>query len=255
MAKRKRSTRSTTRSPKRSSSRASSGVSRSGLLLAGVVIISVGLLSLWTAVHQKNPPAILAKYFGPSVQSKSERESLVSKSEVKRAETKPREESKADLQSAPVPRPPVPVGPQQKIVTAQIRQAPEQPARVVPRPLVSMGNTMKAIEVPRGRNISTMAPAVVYARERLVLRQHAWDKSTPVAMIEKGREMRSYSKTGKWHRIAVPTTGMIGWVHEDELIIGKTNIDVSSFSTGAIAGTPKPTQGQVIYPPRPVKAR
>jgi hypothetical protein len=147
----------------------------------------------------------------------------------------------------------VPVGPQpQKIVATQIQQASLQPKGVAPHPKVSMSNTEKAnIELPHGRNLPNMAPAIVYARERLVLYQHAWDKSSSVATIEKGREMRSYSKTGKWHRIAVPATGMIGWVHEDKLILGKTNLDISSLTTS----TPKPAQGQAIYPPRPVGAR
>ncbi|MGH6861000.1 MAG: hypothetical protein ACRECY_12125 [Phyllobacterium sp.] len=81
-----------------------------------------------------------------------------------------------------------------------------------------------------------MAPSVVYARERLTLRRNAWDKSPPVGSVEKGREMRSYSKTGKWHRIVVPATNMIGWVHEDMLIAGNARSSISSMATGAISG-------------------
>lgn len=100
-----------------------------------------------------------------------------------------------------------------------------------------------------------MAPSVVYARERLTLRRNAWDKSDPVGTVEKGREMRSYSKTGKWHRIVVPATDMIGWVHEDLLIAGKSRSGISSMATGAISSAPKSAQVPPVYPSRPVGAQ
>ena len=260
MAKRKRSTRSTSRSPKRSSSRSSSGVSPTGSLLALVVIIGVGALTIWKAAYQENPPAILTRFVESPVPHKNGRDVRKPKTELKQtAQTKPREESsKSNILSAPVPRPSIPVGlqPQKSLATQQVQQASLQPTRVVQRSHVSVGSAERAnIEMPRGRNLPDLAPAVVYARERLILRQHAWDKSAPVGTVEKGREMRSYSKTGKWHRIAVPTTDMIGWIHEDRLITGKTDLNISNITTGAILGTAKPAHWQAVYPPRPVGAK
>ncbi|GGA92464.1 hypothetical protein GCM10011491_20600 [Brucella endophytica] len=71
--------------------------------------------------------------------------------------------------------------------------------------------------IPVGRPDPATTPSAFYARERVVIREHAWDKSAAIGAVERGREMRSYGKTGKWHRVVVPSTSMIGWVHEDQL--------------------------------------
>ncbi|MHC1551824.1 SH3 domain-containing protein [Phyllobacterium sp. K27] len=156
---------------------------------------------------------------------------------------------RADIRPTPVPRPSVAVGvPQQNPVAAKpALQASLQ------RPQVAIGSVGKAAaEPPRGANMPGMAPSVVYARDRLVLRRSASQSSTSTGSVEKGREMRSYSKAGKWHHIAVPTTGLIGWVHEDMLIKGKHVSNTSGMTTGAISRTSRPGPEQVAYPPRPV---
>lgn len=254
MAKRKRSTRSSSRSPKRSSSRSSTGRSFTGLFLALTVVIGVGALTIWTAAHQKNPPTILSRIFERPATHNSRPTATKPETQVKQtAKTKSRQENSREITlAAPVPRPSIAVGPQPKnlVATKPVQQASLQPRQPVHRPDISVGAAGKAdIPLPRGVNMPNMAPSVVYARESLTLRRHAWDKSAPAGTVEKGREMRSYSKTGKWHRIAVPTTNMIGWVHEDMLIAGKT-----SMVTGAISGTPRSSQVQAVYPSRAIGA-
>ncbi|MEJ1117851.1 hypothetical protein V9K92_05145 [Phyllobacterium sp. CCNWLW109] len=246
MAQKKRRTRSTSRSPKRSSSRSSQRWSPVGLLLAVAVLGGVGLLAFWTKEQAKNPSATNTR---SPVATASRAPSAVPRPEKEvrsPAKTALREDSvRTEIARAPVPRPSVPVGvPQQNpAATKPTQQASLQ------RPQGPIG---KAIgEPPRGTNVPGMAPSVVYARDRLVLRRSASQASASIGSVEKGREMRSYSKAGKWHHIAVPTTGMIGWVHEDMLIKGRQAPNISSMTTGAIYRAP----AQAVYPPRPVGAQ
>jgi uncharacterized protein YgiM (DUF1202 family) len=250
MAKKKRRTRSTSRSPRRSSSRSSQRWSPVGLLLAVAVVGGVGLLTFWTKEQAKNSSATSSRSTlatgiskSPSVASRPEKEPS------RPAKTALREETRrTDVQGVPVPRPSVAVGaPQQKPVAAK----PTQQASLQ-RPQGPIGKAVA--EPPRGTNVPGMAPSVVYARDRLVLRRSASQASASIGSVEKGREMRSYSKAGNWHHIAVPTTGMIGWVHEDMLIKGRHASNTSSMTTGAIYRAPAPYRApaQAVYPSRPV---
>jgi len=109
---------------------------------------------------------------------------------------------------------------------------------------------------PRGVNTPASSPSVIYAKARLTIHKNAWDKSPSIGVVEKGREMRSYGKTGRWHRVIVPKTNMIGWVHEDQLIGGRNKPDTASLVTGSIA---KKQQTATVAPsrqaPRPAHSR
>lgn len=74
---------------------------------------------------------------------------------------------------------------------------------------------------PRGINRPDSTPTMVYAKQKLTVHKTAWDQSPSMGEVEKGRELRSYGQTGKWHRVVVPATDMIGWVHQDMLVIAK----------------------------------
>lgn len=244
MAQKKRRTRSTSRSPKRSS-RSSQRWSPIGLLLALAVMGGVGLLTFWTKEQTKNSSVTSTRSNAGTAISKAPSVAARPEKETRQpAKTALREESgRTETSRMPVPRPSVAVGvPQQNPAAKPTQQASLQRLQ---------GPIGKAVaEPPRGTNVPGMAPSVVYARDKLVLRRSASQASASIGSVEKGREMRSYSKTGKWHHIAVPTTGMIGWVHEDMLIKGKYASNTSSMTTGAIYRTPEPKQG--VYPPRPV---
>ncbi|MEP7456750.1 hypothetical protein [Phyllobacterium sp. SB3] len=252
MAQKKRRTRSPSRSPKRSSSRSSQRWSPIGLLLAVAVMGGVGLLTYWE--QTKNSPARSSRSVASSTADKAPSVAARSEPEAKQvARTRTRQDnSRVESQPVPVPRPLVAVGmpKQNPAATKPVQQASLQPMQ---RPQTAIGPIARAVaEPPRGVNMPGMAPSVVYAREKLILRRTASVASASTGSVEKGREMRSYSKAGKWHHIAVPTTGIIGWVHEDMLVPGKHPAGVSGMTTGAISSAPKSTQGQAVYPPRAV---
>lgn len=99
---------------------------------------------------------------------------------------------------------------------------------------------------PNSRNASGAykRPKVIIARQSLQVRARAWTQADPVGKVEKGREMRSYAKVGKWHRVVVPATDIIGWVHEDQLIVKAEKRDNRAdkrIITGSVAAnTTKP---------------
>lgn len=252
MAQKKRRTRSTSRSPKRSSSRSSQKWSPIGLLLAVAVMSGVGLLTYWE--QAKNSPATSSRSVASETAPKSPSAVARPEKETKQTvrTTARQENDRSDILPSPVPRPIVAVGVPQPNPTAAkpVQQASLQPVQRQQNPVFA---TSKAIaEPPRGVNVPGMAPSVVYARDKLVLRRSASAGAASTGSVEKGREMRSYSKSGKWHHIAVPTTGMIGWVHEDMLIPGKQRSRISRMTTGSISGAAKPAHQQVAYPPRAV---
>lgn len=260
MAKKKRSTRSPSRSPRRSSSRSASRGSSTGIFLALAVIVGVGALSIWTATQHKGPLKAFAGWFErPAAQTSRSTAAKPDTDGKQTAKAAPRQENiPATAFNAQIPRPSIPVGGQSQnpVVPTPLQRAALQPPQPLQRPLMAVGPANKAsIHLPRGVNMPNMTPSVVYARERLTLRRNAWDKSEPAGTVEKGREMRSYGKTGKWHHIVIPATDMIGWVHEDMLIAGKTYPGTSGMTTGAISGAPRAAQVQAIYPPRPVGAQ
>lgn len=259
MAKRKRSTRSPSRSPKRSSSRSAARGSSTGIFLALAVIVGVGALSVWSATQHKGPLKAFAGWFERPAAQTSRSAAAKPDADVKQTvKAAPRQENiPATAFNAPIPRPSIPVGAQPNpVLPTPLQRAALQQPQPLQRPALAVGPAERTgIHLPRGINMPNMTPSVVYARERLTLRRNAWDKSEPAGTVEKGREMRSYGKTGKWHHIVIPATDMIGWVHEDMLIAGKTHPGTSGMTTGAISGTPRSTQVQAIYPPRPVGAQ
>ncbi len=249
MAKKKRRTRSTSRPVKRSSSLTSQRWSPIGLLLAVAVMGGVGMLAYWTKEQAKGTSTTSARSGATIAPAKPA--SVVSRPEGEAKQTA-RNDARSNILPSPVPRPPLAVGaPQQGPVAAKpMQQASLQP---MSRPQAYVAPTGKTVaEPPRGMNVPGMAPSVVFARDKLVLRRSASQTAASIGAVEKGREMRSYRKAGKWHHIAVPTTGMIGWVHEDMLIQGKHRSRISNMTTGAISRTVQPAQEQAIYPPRSV---
>ncbi|MBV2142743.1 hypothetical protein KUG47_04410 [Falsochrobactrum sp. TDYN1] len=224
MAARKRSS----RSPKRSTRRKSRSGSSTPLLALGV-ILGLGAFSLWATSQHKNPHAALTGLFqrsvskpAPSAPAKAER-----KPQSEKAVVEKKAASKSDAKDfakavGPVPRPIAAVA----------------PAR--PKPLEQTAvRAAKLPMPPRGTNAPAQSPSVIFAKVKLTIRKNAWDKSPAIGTVEKGREMRSYGKTGRWHRVVVPSTNMIGWVHEDQLVGGRRKPDSAKIITGSIAKKPQ----------------
>lgn len=247
MATRKRSSRPSSRSTKHASSRGSS----KGSVVALAAIVGVGALSIWATMQHKSPQAALTSLFDrPS--ARATQITSVRKPDVDIGATVRREPSRNNTTSltTSAPRPAVAIG---AISPKPVQQAAIQPPPPVVRPALS-GNIIAnpRIQAPAGTNLPNRMPSVVYARERVTLRRNAWDKSAPAGTVEKGREMRSYGQTGKWHRIVVPATNMIGWVHDDMLIARKAHPGISAMTTGSISTRPKAGLVQPAIPSRPV---
>ncbi|MBQ0709804.1 MULTISPECIES: hypothetical protein [unclassified Ochrobactrum] len=242
MAARKRTTRSPKRSTKRSSTSSGKSSGSSTPLLALAAILGLGAFSLWATSQHKSPQAAITALFQrPTSKPVSQ---PAARTEPKATVTSKAPESKApskDFGAAvgPVPRPSAPVAapaPQKPVQQAAIQTAPPpRPAsQVVAPPPPPPAAALRSLP-PRGVNTPASSPSVIYAKARLTIHKNAWDKSPSIGVVEKGREMRSYGKTGRWHRVIVPKTNMIGWVHEDQLIGGRNKPDSASLITGSIA--------------------
>jgi len=253
MAARKRTTRSPKRSPKRSSKSGQSSGS-SAPLLALAAILGLGAFSLWATTQHKSPQAALTALFQrPASKPVAQ---PAARTEPKATVTSNTPESKAPAKDygaavGPVPRPSAPVAapaPQKPVQQAAIQTAtPPRPAsQVVAPPPPPPAAALRSMP-PRGINTPASSPSVIYAKARLTIHKNAWDKSPSIGVVEKGREMRSYGKTGRWHRVIVPKTNMIGWVHEDQLIGGHNKPDSASLITGSVAKKP---QTATVAPPK-----
>lgn len=265
MATKKRKPRSSARAPKRASTRATKTSSLGSFLALGA-IIGIGALSIWATTQHKSPQTALTRLFDrnttASSKSPAQRPATLARSTPRETlthtDTRP-QQSKSSVIVSPAPRPSVSVGAQSPKPVQQATLQPQRPA-VRPDATVSIPAPLKptnktTLMAPRGVNVPNMMPSVVYARERVTIRRNAWDKAPPAGTVEKGREMRSYGKTGKWHRIVVPATDMIGWVHEEMLIAGKAKSGTSPITTGSIPMKAPPVKIQPSYPPRPVGAQ
>ncbi len=269
MAPRKQSSRSTKRTTGRSGGRSTGRKSGSGSstpILALGAILGLGAFSLWATAQHKSPQAALTALFqraAPQVTSSAPAK-VENKQHVEKAVIEKKTQSN-DYAGAvgPVPRPAALVAPTQpKPVQQAAVQAskPLMPTQKITPPPASPASARALPMPPRGTNTPAHSPSVIYAKAKLTIHKNAWDKSPAIGTVEKGREMRSYGKTGKWHRVVVPSTNMIGWVHEDQLRGGRNKPDTAQIiTTGSIAKKPPAaapaaplTQKARIQPPMSV---
>ncbi len=252
MAARKRNT----HSPKRRTRR-KSGSGSSAPVLTLAAILGVGAFSLWATSQHKSPQAALSSLFeghlsrpAPSAPQRTDNRPVV----VQQA---PVAKPQAKEQVAVMPPAPRPVVPVASALQKPVQQAAIEPVKP-PAPAAKINAAPQPALPPRGVNTTAHSPSVVHARTRLVIHKNAWNKSPGIGTVEKGREMRSYGKTGRWHRVIVPKTNMIGWVHEDQLIGGRNKPDSASLVTGSVVKKPQaaakaPAKPQThIKPPKAV---
>ncbi len=237
-------------------------------LLALGLILGLGAFSLWATAEHKSPQAALTSLFGRSVPKHSTASSGSTGSArpaekpapaVAERRTAPDERAVAGL---PVPRPSVPVAPAIPVIARPAREA-MTPQRPLEQVVASAPSGPLHVLPPRGVNNPAHSPSVVYAATRLTIRKNAWDRAPAVGVVEKGVEMRSYGKTGRWHRVTVPRTTMMGWVREEEIVGGREKPDSARLVTGSI--TPDRSAAQTpfrmssvppyLMPPRAVGAR
>lgn len=265
MATAKRKPRTTSRSTKRAPAKKSGGTSVASVLALGA-IVALGAVSLWAASQHKSPQTAISNLWNGTTSGNSRTHTVPQKQasapQVKEQISQPartnRTEEKASNRAtatAPIPRPEIGLSPSR---TAQAPQPAARPQTATTATPASKPNQMVAAITPpasatknlppRGVNRADSTPTMVYAKQKLTVHKTAWDKSPSMGEVEKGRELRSYGQTGKWHRVVVPATDMIGWVHQDMLVIvkkaGNQNAQAPSpITTGSIkAETPaKPT--------------
>lgn len=242
MATAKRKPRNTTRSTRRSAPKKSSGSSVASILALGA-IVAVGAVSLWAVSQHQSPQAAIAHLFNGT--ATSSRPAVERRAANVAAEKKPiaepRQQSAQTNRVSPAPIvPPVPpsvarpsIGLTAKPAAAPAPYPTARPSVAQNAAPVATGKPERRVAAanipaaanqnlpPRGVNRPDTTPTMVYAKQRLTVHKTAWDKSPSMGEIEKGRELRSYGQTGKWHRVVVPATDMIGWVHQDKLVIVK----------------------------------
>ncbi|MFD1792782.1 hypothetical protein ACI2JN_06300 [Ochrobactrum teleogrylli] len=258
--------------PKKRSRSTKGGSGSSAPVLALAAILGLGAFSLWATSQHKSPQAALTALFqrsatNPFASTPPRTESKPTVTAKAPETTAPSKDKDKDYGAAvgPVPRPSAPVAPvAPKPVQQAAAQAPTQVTVQAPKPprptnqLVASAPTGPHMMPPRGVNTPAHSPSVVYARTQLTIHKNAWDKSAAIGTVAKGREMRSYGKTGRWHRVIVPKTNMIGWVHEDQLVGGRNKPDSATLITGSVTKKPEiaksaPLQTQSrIVPPKAV---
>lgn len=78
---------------------------------------------------------------------------------------------------------------------------------------------------PKAQFGANNAAGIIYAKTTIAIYERNDSRSKRVAMVKPGQEMRSYEHLGTWHRIVVPTTGIIGWAKDDDIVL---NINASN---------------------------
>lgn len=252
MAAAKRKPRTRSRATKRRPARKNGNASFSSLL-ALCTIVTIGALSIWAVSQDKSPQAAISSLFNsssiskimgaPAIQSPNHADKEPARSVSAGIINQNKEPNTRATAIAPVPRPEIGLS-STKVAGLQAPQPPSRPDNTTnvvpvakPNQMVSTATPPATVTKnlpPRGINNPDTTPIMVYAKKKLTVHKTAWNKSPSMGEVEKGRELRSYGQTGKWHRVVVPATDMIGWVHQDMLVIVKKSGQQSAQSPAMI---------------------
>ncbi len=281
MARPKKKTTTTTRTRRKAASSRSSGSSYSSIF-ALAAILGLGGVSIWAVSQKESPQTAISNLLSGKQQSSSTSSSAsrTSRSENISQASKTKETNRDNkISAAPAPTPAVkrPPAPVTAKATLQSNNNEQQIASLAPLPrttsiierIIPASKPQKTEKTtpatpqsaitklpPAGKNLSDSAPRPVFARVALRIHKNAWEKSAVQGSVKKGHEMRSYGQTGKWHRVVVPGTDVIGWVHEDQLIVAKAPVNkntsrgISDIITGSIQPT-KTMTGNAVSTPVP----
>lgn len=293
--------RKTTSRKRRSVRTKNSGYSTTAVITLGA-IVAIGAASLWATSQNKSPSASVSNLFhntmaaasgasasGASASDHQSKSTFSSPSPAvaKPVQTQSRPSAPVTTAIQPAPRPRLGVG--QSVASSQNNQPkqvallsplaatkPTAPASPVNKPAAERTTATTAKTTlalpPVGKPVpddnsrhasgAFKVPKVIIARQALIIREKAWDQAKTVGSVEKGREMRSYAKVGRWHRVVVPSTNIIGWVQEDQLAFKNARNHSSplrsalakqpSLITGAIGQTGSaPVQKVPAHPNKP----
>ncbi|HWD13719.1 hypothetical protein P8H26_12520 [Pseudochrobactrum sp. sp1633] len=239
--------RKTTTRKKRSTRGKSSGQSATAVMTVGAILV-IGAAALWATSQNKTPSESVSGLFRNAMSNTASR---TNPDNTKAPERKTAQAQSSAPQTsvtpvAPVRRPPLNVGqsntgeqkttPQQVAVLSPRIESKPAPQITPPKPapqhampaLPPVGKTAPD-DNSRHASGAFKIPKAIIAKQSLVIREKAWDKAKTVGSVEKGREMRSYAKVGRWHRVVVPSTNIIGWVQEDQLIFKNKPRQANAF--------------------------
>ncbi|UCA46572.1 hypothetical protein [Pseudochrobactrum sp. XF203] len=248
--------RKTTSRKKRPTRGKSSGQSTTAVLTVGAIVV-IGAAALWATSQSRSPSASVSGLFRTATNSSASRSGSAATASSERRTVQPQSrntETARNTEStvtppSPIRRPPLNIG---QSVASEQKSPPKQVAALAPAPRPDSKPAIVQIVPPKPAPQNTMpalppvgksapddnsrhasgafkVPKAIIARQDLTIHEKAWDKAKTVGRVEKGREMRSYAKVGRWHRVVVPSTNIIGWVQEDQLIIKNQQAQARSF--------------------------
>lgn len=206
----------------------SSGQSVTAVVTLGA-IVALGAAALWATSQSRSPTASVSGLFrsvpGSTVARTTAPAPHADNTNSERKTAQNRIEPTVTA-PAPIRRPQVNIGEQKQVAILAPRIENKPTAPIIPPkasaqsampPLPPVGKTIPD-DNSRHANGAFKTPKAIIAKQALNIHEKAWDQAKTVGRVEKGREMRSYAKVGHWHRVVVPSTNIIGWVKEDQLI-------------------------------------
>lgn len=87
---------------------------------------------------------------------------------------------------------------------------------------------------PKAQFGANNAARIVYAKTTITIYEKNDSRSKRVAVVKSGQEMRSYEHLGTWHRIVVPTTDIIGWAKDEDIILNINDSNKTGNSAKAV---------------------
>lgn len=87
---------------------------------------------------------------------------------------------------------------------------------------------------PKAQFGANNAAGIVYAKTTITIYEKNDSRSKRVAVVKSGQEMRSYEHLGTWHRIVVPTTDIIGWAKDEDIILNINDFNKTGNSAKAV---------------------
>lgn len=87
---------------------------------------------------------------------------------------------------------------------------------------------------PKAQFGANNAAGIVYAKTTITIYEKNDSRSKRVAVVKSGQEMRSYEHLGTWHRIVVPTTDIIGWAKDEDIILNVNDYNKTGNSAKAV---------------------
>lgn len=253
--------RRTTRTQSKRSTGRSTGRSGASVVTVGAIVV-IGAAALWATSQNKSPTASVSQLISSTLSSSSapRSQNITVSKPAQQAAARP--QVRETVATTPVARPQIAVQTPRietksaaatTIIVAPAAKPAVAPQQAAPQKAAPSRNTTLAL-VPIAKPVpddhsrhasgAFKIPKVVIAKQALVIREKAWEQAKTIGSVPKGREMRTYAKVGRWHRVVVPSTNIIGWVQEEQLAF-KNPQSQNSRLRSAMAKAPNFTTGSI----------